>query len=108
VPSPHVVVIFKDPLSVAARTAERRQKDPLAVLQRVVVVHQRLAAIAANTKCPLFLISYEKAMANLPEVLGDAARFAGIGSYDEAAVIAGIKDDGQQYFKAAAPFYPSA
>jgi len=96
-PNPHFVVIFKEPLSIAVRSAERRSKNPINVLQHVVAVHQRLAAIAATTEHPLLLVSYEKAMKSLPFFLETAARFAGIASYDEAAVIARIREDGRRY-----------
>lgn len=98
VPNPHFVVIFKEPLSVAVRSGVRRSKNPINVLQQVVAVHQRLAAIAATTEHPLLLISYDKAITSLPDFLSAAASFAGITSYDEAAVIAGIQGDGQRYF----------
>ena len=99
VPNPHFVLIFKEPLSVAVRSATRRSKNPIDVLQEVVAVHQRLATIAATTEHPLLLISYDKAMTNLPEFLADAASFAGVTSYDEAAVIDGILGDGRRYLE---------
>ncbi|TAJ92126.1 MAG: hypothetical protein EPO10_07270 [Reyranella sp.] len=99
VPNPHFVMIFKEPLSIAVRSATRRSKNPINVLQQVVAVHQRLAAIAATTEHPLFLVSYDKAVVSLPAFLADAASFAGIKSYDEAAVIAGIRADAQQYLE---------
>lgn len=98
VPNPHFVVIFKEPLSVAVRSGVRRSKNPINVLQQVVAVHQRLASIAATTEHPLLLISYDKAITCLPDFLATAASFAGITSYDEAAVIAGIQGDGRRYF----------
>lgn len=99
VPNPHFVVIFKEPLSIAVRSAERRSKNPINVLQQVVAVHQRLAAIAATTEHPLLLVSYDKAITKLPNFLEAAAGFAGISSYDEAAVIAGIREDGRRYLE---------
>lgn len=97
VPNPQVVVIFKDPLSVAVRSAERRQKDPIKILQPVTVAYQRMAALA-GMNVPLFLMSYEKAMANLPQVVQAAAAFAGVATYNERQVIAGIGSDATQYF----------
>lgn len=108
VPNPHFVVIFKEPLSVAVRSAERRAKTPIHVLQSVVAVQQRLAAIAAETKHPLLLVSYEKAMMNLPAFLSEAASFSGIRSYDEAAVISGIAVDGKRYLGEGSGVDPSS
>lgn len=97
VPNPHFVVIFKEPLSIAVRSATRRSKNPIAVLQQVVAVHQRLAEIAATTEHPLLLVSYDKVITKLPKFLAAAAGFAGVSFYDEAAVIAGIREDGRRY-----------
>ena len=97
VPNPHFVVIFKEPLSIAIRSAERRSKNPINVLQQVVAVHQRLATIAATTEHPLLPVSYDKAITKLPDFLAAAAGFAGASSYDEAAVIAGIREVGSRY-----------
>ncbi len=99
VPNPHAVMIFKEPLSVAARKAIVRKKDLVPLLERVVGVYKRMAALAASTEHPLLLISYDKAASNLPAFLKVAANYAGVTSYDEKAVIAGIQDDQRRYFE---------
>lgn len=102
IPSPHFVMIFKEPLSVAARKSDMKERDTLKVLQRLLTTYQHLAAIAAETEHPMLLISYDRAVAKLPAFLADAARFAGVDSFDEAAVTARIRADGQRYFKGGA------
>lgn len=100
VPNPHAVMIFKEPLSVATRKAIVRKKDLMQLLQRVVGTHTRMAALAASIEDPLLLISYDKAIANLPAFLRIAANYAGVTSYNEDTVIAGIQEDQRRYFEA--------
>ncbi|MFN4017500.1 MAG: hypothetical protein ACK4JB_19325 [Reyranella sp.] len=101
VPNPHFVMIFKEPLSVAARRSDLKERDVLKVLPRIVATYHRLAGLAAETKHPMLLISYDRAIANMPEFLTEVARFAGVPSFDEGAVIAGIREDGKRYFRQA-------
>lgn len=98
-PEVHSVLVFKEPLSVAARVAERKGKDPFLALGDIGRVYQRMSDIVATAKTPLLAISYDRAMGDLPAFLAAAAHFAGVASYDEAAVIAGIKEDAARYFE---------
>lgn len=100
IPDAHAVMIFKEPLSVATRKATVRQKDALQVLRSVIGTYDRMAAVAEATEHPLLLVSYDKAVANLPAFLEAAALYAGITSYDEEAVIAGIHEDQRRYLRA--------
>jgi len=99
IPNTHAVMIFKEPLSVAARKAIVRKRDPLQHLQEVAGVYGRMATLAASTEDPLLMISYDKAVANLPAFLKVAAHYAGITSYDESSVIAGIQEDQRRYLQ---------
>ena len=99
IPNPHAVMIFKEPLSVAARKATVRKRDPVEHLQEVMRAYGRMAALAASTEDPLLLVSYDKAVANLPAFLKVAAHYAGITSYDEDTVIAGIREDQRRYLE---------
>ncbi len=99
VPDTHYVMIFKEPLSVAVRSAAQKgRNDPTNTFTRVMHVYQRMANSAAETDRPILLISYDQAVANLPAFLRQAADFAGISAYDEATVLAGIRGDSQRYF----------
>ncbi|TAJ90730.1 MAG: hypothetical protein EPO41_17470 [Reyranella sp.] len=100
IPNPHAVMIFKEPLSVAARKAIVRKSDLVQRLQEVVNAYGMMAALAASAEYPLLLISYDKAVANLPVFLKVAAHYAGIASYNENAVIAGIQEDQRRYLRA--------
>lgn len=64
-----------------------------------MAVYQHMASIAKKTEHPLLLVSYDRAMASLDSFLHDAARFAGVIRFDVETVIAGIREDGQRYFK---------
>lgn len=99
VPNPHFVIIFKEPLSVAARKTDLKGKETIRSLNQVLTVYQQLASIALETTHPLMLISYDRAMSRLKPFLSEAARFAGVRNYDPAAVIAGIREDGARYFR---------
>jgi hypothetical protein len=63
-------------------------------------VYQHLVEIARNMEFPLLLISYDRAMSNLPAFLPEIAKFAGVGNFDMNAAIAGIREDGERYFEA--------
>lgn len=112
VPNPHFVMIFKEPLSVAARKTDLKGKNTLQSLEQVMTVYQHMAGIAKKTEHPLLLVSYDRAMASLDSFLLDAAKFAGVDRFDVEKVIAGIREDGQRYFKSgsetAAPPAPVA
>ena len=99
VPNPHFVIIFKEPLSVAARKTDRKGKETLDSLRQVLTVYQHLAEMADGMEYPLLLISYDRAMAKLPAFLAEVAQFAGVTSFDVDRVIDGIRDDGERYFQ---------
>lgn len=99
VPNPHFVIIFKEPLSVAARKTDLQGKDTLRAFNHTLVVYQHMVSIASKTEHPLLLISYDRAMASLKSFLPEAAKFAGITKFDLETVIAGIREDGKRYFR---------
>lgn len=103
VTNPHFVIILKEPLSVAARKTDINGKETLKGLKQVLKVYQHLTQIALTASFPVFLISYDRAMAKLPAFLGEAAKFAGVTSFDLDATIAGIHEDGNRYFRAPTP-----
>ena len=102
IPNPHFVIIFKEPLSVAARKSDLKGKNTFQSLEQVLTVYRHMAAIASKTELPLLLISYDRAIANLENFLPTAASFAGVRKYDAEKVIAGIHEDGKRYFRPAA------
>lgn len=102
VPNPHFVIIFKEPLSVAARKTDLKGKNTLNALEHVLTVYRHMASIASKTEHPLLLVSYDRAMASLNTFLPEAARFAGVDQYDAEKVTAGIREDGKRYFRTGA------
>lgn len=102
VPNPHFVIIFKEPLSVAARRWDLKGKDTFQALEEVLTAYRHMATIASKTDFPLMLISYDRAMANLKNFLPVAADFAGVRKFNVEKVIAGIHEDGKRYFRPAA------
>ncbi len=102
VPNPHFVIIFKEPLSVAARKSDMKGKDTFQALEGVLTAYRHMATIASKTDLPMMLISYDRAITNLENFLLMAANFAGVRKYNTEEVIAGIHEDGKRYFRPAA------
>ena len=97
VPNPHFVVVFKEPLSVAFRRNDLKGVDMMKGLRATLKAYLLITDSIAATKHPTLLVSYDRAMAQLPAFLKEAARFAGIPSFEEAAVIAEIREDARLY-----------
>lgn len=64
-----------------------------ATLKSYLLITDSIAA----TRHPMLLVSYDRAMAQLPAFLKEAAHFAGTPSFQEAAVVAEIQEDAQLY-----------
>lgn len=98
VPNPHFVLIFKEPLSVAARKTDVSGKETLLALEQVLSAYQLMTELAEATEHPMLLISYDRAMTRMEPFLREAANFAGIRRYNFKSVRAGIRHDGVRYF----------
>jgi hypothetical protein len=97
VPNPHFVMLFKEPLSVAARKNALTGKETVGRMAHVLRHYQAMATLAEGTEHPCMLISYDRAMANLESFIADAAWYAGVPRYDAATVAAAIRKDQHQY-----------
>lgn len=97
VPNPHFVVVFKEPLSVAFRRNDLKGVDMMRGLRATLKAYLLITETIADTKHPMLLVSYDRAMAQLPAFLKEAAHFAGTSSFEEAAVIAEIREDARLY-----------
>jgi hypothetical protein len=97
-PNLHLVFILKEPLSVAARKSHVRGEDVVTLLQRVLRTYTHLANFAAETKLPLLMISYDRALARLDRFIPEVAEFAGVTGVDVADAITKVRHDGDRYF----------
>lgn len=79
---PHVILIFRDPAAVAVRGALSDYNEPMARLRDAVAEQAALVAFADRLRCPLLVLSYEKALA-FPDVCVDAVlTFCGLPRHD--------------------------
>jgi hypothetical protein len=99
VPNPHFVILFKEPLSVVARKTAMSEGDVVGKMVDIVAAYQRMVTLVGETKHPCLLVSYDRAVANLEPFIRDAASFAGVSSFDAAAVAAGIREDQGVYLR---------
>jgi hypothetical protein len=98
-PNPHFVLIFKEPLSVAARKNDVHDRDTLTAMSRVLGVYRKMIDFVDSTGHPLMAISYDRAMARMEPFLREVADFAGIEVYDFDKVGARIRQDGIRYLE---------
>lgn len=102
VPNPHMVFVFKEPVSVALRVMDITSRDFLRALKVVLRNYQRLVEFAHVTELPILFVSYETAVANLGNFLSDAADFAGVTHFESEMVIEAIRSDGRRYYPSGA------
>lgn len=99
VPNPFFVFIFKEPLSVAYRKWQVHEKDVPGLLASALRDYTTMVEFVRATKRPCLLISYDKAMLDLPAAAAACARFAGVQEVDEAALRKGVAADGRAYLR---------
>jgi hypothetical protein len=79
---PHVILMFRDPAAVAVRGALSDYDEPMKRLREAVAEQAALVAFADRLRCPLLVLSYEKALA-FPDVCVDAVlAFCGLPRHD--------------------------
>jgi hypothetical protein len=79
---PHVILMFRDPAAVAVRGALSDYDEPMARLRETVAEQASLVAFADRLRCPLLVLSYEKALA-FPDACVDAVMtFCGLPRHD--------------------------
>lgn len=88
---------LKEALSVALRRNDLKGVDMMKGLRATLKAYQLITETIAATRHPTLLVSYDRAMAQLPAFLKEAAHFAGTSSFEEAAVIAEIREDARLY-----------
>jgi hypothetical protein len=96
--NPCFILTFKEPLSVALRKfAAGRGPNPVAVLSAVLREYQGVVRFADSSDRPAMMVSYDRAVRRTEDFIPALANYVGRPDYDLATVIAGIRDDGEQY-----------
>lgn len=76
--NPHLIVTFRDPVSIAVRTAISQYQEPMHALRQASTEFARQQAFVDAAQCPSLLLSYEKAL-TLPGDFVDALiQFCGL------------------------------
>lgn len=79
---PHVILMFRDPAAVAVRGALSDYDEPMERLREAVAEQAALVAFADRLRCPLLVLSYEKALA-FPDTCVEAVlAFCGLPRHD--------------------------
>jgi hypothetical protein len=76
--NPHLIVIFRDPVAVAERSALAEYLDPFRAMQESLDALKNLVRFVNNTTAPALLLSYEKALLKPDDFIDAMARFCGI------------------------------
>lgn len=76
--APRLIVIFRDLVAISVRESLSEYRDPLLALQTAADDTSAMARFVARLRCPVLLVSYEKALA-FPDNLVDALmQFCGL------------------------------
>jgi len=70
---PHVILMFRDPAAVVVRGALSDYDEPMERLREAVAEQAALVAFADRLRCPLLVLSYEKAL-TFPDACVDAQK----------------------------------
>lgn len=73
--NPHLVCIFRDPLSVARRPVLKRGREPLQALKTAANFYYRNIEVIKAAQVPTLLLSYERALVHPTEFTRELAEF---------------------------------
>jgi hypothetical protein len=59
---PHIIVSFRDPVSIAMRTSLSEYQDPMRAMRAAVDDQAAMLAFVERSRCPALLLSYEKSL----------------------------------------------
>jgi hypothetical protein len=101
---PHLIVTFRDVVSMSVRTALSEYQEPMATLRDTMTDLNALMAFIDEVRCPSLLLSYEKALTvpddfvdaimqfcGIPENAALRARLTGVIEPNRPAYIAGAR-----------------
>jgi hypothetical protein len=98
--NPCFVFVFKEPLSVAMRKIDRGAKADVARhFKRIFESYMGMVQFAQETSRPCMLVSFDRAVKKGAATVKAFAEFAGVQEYDVEKVLAGVKQDEQNYVK---------
>ena len=73
--NPHLIIPFRDPVSVAVRRSLSDYQDPMPALRSTVDAITAMVAFVAPLECPTLLLSYEKALVFPADFVATLMRF---------------------------------
>ncbi len=81
--NPYLIVMFRDPVAVAERTAIAEYRNALVTMQDTLDAQRDLLGFLLNSAAPALLCSYEKALIDPGNFVDDVMRFCEIRLDDE-------------------------
>jgi hypothetical protein len=101
--NPHLIVIFRDPVAVAGRSALAEYLDPLTAMRECLDGLKNLVGFVDNTTAPALLLSYEKALLKPEHFIDAVTRFCGIALDQEQrqSLLKVVQPDAEVYIRTA-------
>lgn len=98
--NPRVIFIFRDLLAVALRQSMYDKRTICSSLEVIANGYRKSLAKIFECNCPVFLMSYEKALAHPKEMYENLSTFCGVShsSFNSALIKSVINNGDQRYF----------
>lgn len=80
--NPHIIVPFRDPVSVAVRRSLSDYQDPMPALRSTIEEIAAMAAFVDRLDCPTLLLSYEKSLVFPADFINAVMRFCDLPQND--------------------------
>lgn len=101
--NPHYIIVFKEPLSVAMRSKSIAGGDltvdnVLRGTEAVLGQYRKAIRLAGRTTAPVLLMSYDRAIRDLPNAVSGVATFLGLADVDVDSVASRVDGDKDKYF----------
>ena len=81
--NPHVIVVFRDPISIAVRNALSDYQEPMDRLRAAVNEQTAMVTFIERLRCPTLLLSYEKSLVFPGNFIDEIIRFCGLPGSDQ-------------------------
>jgi hypothetical protein len=76
--NPHVIAMFRDPVSIAVRNALSDYQEPMRELQVAIDEQSTMATFIGRLTCPTLLLSYEKSLSFPDDFIKAIIQFCGL------------------------------